>query len=96
MIASDTNRNGLQIRYASHFFNQWLGPIKEAPSNEGAFLVSETLPSGRHGGGVLRGYGYAHRASWRSKLGATGFYFGNVEVSLELWTVISGISGFDD
>jgi len=26
---------------------------------------------------------------------ATGFYFGNVELSLELWTVISGISGFD-
>ena len=27
---------------------------------------------------------------------ATGFFFGNVELSLELWTVISGISGFDD
>ena len=25
-----------------------------------------------------------------------GFFFGNVELSLELWTVISGISGFDD
>jgi hypothetical protein len=27
---------------------------------------------------------------------ATGFFFGNVELSLELWTVSSGISGFDD
>jgi len=30
----------------------------EAPSNEGAFLVSETPPSGSLGGGVLRGYRY--------------------------------------
>ena len=27
---------------------------------------------------------------------ATGFFFGNVELSLELWTVIAGISGLDD
>jgi len=27
---------------------------------------------------------------------AVGFFFGNVELSMELWTVISGISGFDD
>jgi len=27
---------------------------------------------------------------------AGGFFFGNVELSLELWTVIAGISGFDD
>ena len=27
---------------------------------------------------------------------AAGFFFGNVELSLELWTVISGISGSDD
>ena len=26
----------------------------------------------------------------------TGFFFGNTELSLELWTVIAGISGFDD
>jgi len=25
-----------------------------------------------------------------------GFFFANVELSLELWTVIPGISGFDD
>jgi hypothetical protein len=27
---------------------------------------------------------------------AVGFFFGNVELSPELWTVIAGISGFDD
>jgi len=27
---------------------------------------------------------------------AVGFFFGNTEPSLELWTVIAGISGFDD
>ena len=29
-------------------------------------------------------------------LWAVGFFFGNVELSMELWTVIAGISGFDD
>ena len=27
---------------------------------------------------------------------AVGFFFGNVELSLEFWNIISGISGFDD
>jgi len=27
---------------------------------------------------------------------AVGFFFGNTELSLGLWTVIAGISGFDD
>ena len=27
---------------------------------------------------------------------AVGFFFGNTQLSLELWTVIAGISGFDD
>jgi len=27
---------------------------------------------------------------------AVGFFFGNNEHSMELWTVIAGISGFDD
>jgi hypothetical protein len=27
---------------------------------------------------------------------ATGFFFDNTELSLELWTTIVGISGFDD
>ena len=46
MGASDTNRNGLQIRYASYSANEWIGPMKEAPSVEGASLVSGTPPSG--------------------------------------------------
>ena len=27
---------------------------------------------------------------------AVGFFFGNTELRLELWTVIAGISGFDN
>jgi len=27
---------------------------------------------------------------------AVGFFFGNLELSMDLWTVIAGISGFDD
>ena len=27
---------------------------------------------------------------------AIGFFFGNTELSLELWTVIAGVSGLDD
>ena len=27
---------------------------------------------------------------------AVGFFFGNVELNLEFWNIISGISGFDD
>jgi hypothetical protein len=27
---------------------------------------------------------------------AVGFFFGNLELSMELWSIISGISGFDD
>ena len=27
---------------------------------------------------------------------AVGFFFGNIELSLALWNVIAGISGFDD
>jgi len=32
----------------------------------------------------------------RSYPWAAGFFFGNVELSPELWNIISGISGFDD
>ena len=44
--------------------NEWLGPMKEAPSNEGAFLVSATSPIGKapgwgtgDGSGVVAGTG---------------------------------------
>ena len=62
-------------------------------------------------GWVLRGYGYRQperegygarsegvvaESLERSYPWAVGFFFGNVELSLELWTVIAGISGFDD
>jgi len=43
----------LQIRYASYLAIEWLDPMKEASSSEGAFLVSATPPSRRHRGWVL-------------------------------------------
>ena len=50
--------DGLENRCTSHSFNQWLGPIKEAPSNEGAFLVSAPPPIGKASGvGYLEGMG---------------------------------------
>ena len=85
--------------------------MKEAPSNEVAFLVSATPHREAVGGGVLRGYGYRQpeREGYRAASGgvvaeslersypwAVGFFFGNVELGLELWTVMSGISGFDN
>ena len=36
------------------------------------------------------------RSSGKSFPGAVGFFFTNPELALDLWTVISGISGFDD
>ncbi|CUV05194.1 hypothetical protein MGWOODY_Clf2687 [hydrothermal vent metagenome] len=32
----------------------------------------------------------------RPELWVVGFFFGNTGLSLELWAVIAGISGFDD
>ena len=87
--------------------NEWLDPMREAPSFEGASLVSETPPSGSHrgwgtlrvwvsaaGAGRLRG-GVAESLE-RSYPWAVGFFFGNTELSLELWNIIPGISGFND
>ena len=52
------------------------------------------------------GPGYWNQATWWPKdwryrwtspyPWAVEFFFGNVELSLELWAVIAGLSGFDD
>ena len=42
------------------------------------------------GGGVLAA------SMWKSYPWAIGFFFGNTELGLQLWTIIAGISGFDD
>ena len=71
--------------------------MKEAPSTEGALLVSATPPSGRHRGwGAGDGGGVCAESLGKTLEWAVGFFFGNTELSLELWTVIAGISGFDD
>ena len=43
--------------------NEWLGPMKEAPSFEGAFLVSATPPSGSHRERELVVGGIAYRVN---------------------------------
>ena len=70
--------------------------MKEAPSFEGAFLIPATPPSGRHRGWVLVTVGvWLAGPTAVLTMGCQGF-FGNTELSLELWTVISGISGLHD
>ena len=69
----------------------------KAPSSEGAFLVSATPHIGKPSGvGCWDGGGVLAESLGKSYLWAIGFFFGNTELSLELWTVIAGISGFDD
>jgi len=66
----------------------------KAPSSEGAFLVSATPLSGSHQGYWDGGCVLAESLG-KSCLWAV-FFFGNTELSLELWNIISGISGLDD
>jgi len=47
--------DALENRYAWYSANEWLDPMKEAPSNEGAFLVSAVPHREGTGGGVLEG-----------------------------------------
>ena len=71
--------------------------MKEAPSFEGAFLVSAAPPIGKApGAGYWGGGGVVIGPDGKSYPWTIGFFFGNTELSLELWTVIAGISGFDD
>ena len=51
---------------------------------------SGVSPSVLQGGNVVA-VALAESLEW-----AVGFFFGDLELSLELWTVIAGISGFDD
>ena len=61
----------------------------------GLFLFLRHPTSGSRGGGVLVATALAESLDkpfpW-----AVGFFFGNTELSLALWNVIAGISGFDD
>jgi len=61
-----------------------------------AFLVPATPLIGKAPGAGARTVWVSAAGASRSYPWAVGFFFGNVELSLELWTVIAGISGFDD
>ena len=65
----------------------------KAPSIEGAFSFQRHPYRGSH-----RGWYWWRREVLTESLGksypwAVGFFFGNMELSLELWNVIAGISG---
>ena len=68
----------------------------KAPSLEGAFLVSATPRIGKPPGMRYWNGGCVLAESLGKSYPWAVFFFGNAELSLELWTVISGISGFDD
>ena len=51
--------------------------------------------SGNRGGGVLVATALAESLD-KPLEWAVGFFFGNTELSLELWTEIAGLLGFDD
>jgi len=61
----------------------------------GLFLFLRHPTSGSRGGGVLVATALAESLD-KPLEWAVGFFFGNTELSLELWTIIAGISGFDD
>jgi len=67
----------------------------KAPSIEGAFLFQHHPYRETTGGGVLVVAALAESLD-KPLEWAVGFFFGNTELSLELWNVITGISGFDD
>ena len=72
--------------------------MKEATSIEGVFLVSATPHIGKPRGW---GSGNVVAAALAESLGksypwAVGFFFADLELSMNIWTVIAGISGFDD
>ena len=61
--------------------NEWLDPMKETPSNEGAFLVSAT-PHREAIGGTGDDWGVLAGQDDKSYPWAVGFFFGNTELSM--------------
>ena len=61
----------------------------------GLFLFLRHPTSGSRGGGVLVATALAESLD-KPLEWAVGFFFGNTELSLELWTEIAGLLGFDD
>jgi len=85
---------------------------ERSPLKRGGFsCFSDTPTKETTQGGVLRGYGdwQPEREGYgagsegvvaesleRSYPWAVGFFFGSTELSVGLWNVIAGVSGFDD
>ena len=72
--------------------------ITRSPLKRGGFsCFSDTTTGEATGGGVLMAAALAALAESLDKLfpWAVGFFFTNPEFSMELWTTIARISGFD-
>ena len=67
----------------------------KAPSIEGAFSFQRHHYREATGGGVLVTAEVLTESLGKSYPWAAGFFFGNTELSMELWTTIARISGFD-
>ena len=67
------------------------GPLKR-----GGFFCFRDTPSGSLGRGIRDGGGVFAESLGKSYPWVVGFFFGNAELSMELWTIIAGISGVYD
>ena len=67
----------------------------KAPQSRGLSRFSDTAIGEATGGGVLVAAALAESLD-KPFAWAVGFFFGNTQLSLGLWNVIAGISGFDD
>ena len=71
--------------------------MKESPLDRGGFLVSAKPLSGKPPGvGNWWRREVLTESLGKSYPWTVGLFFGNTELSLELWNVIAGIAGFDD
>jgi len=69
--------------------------MSKPPRSRGLSCFSETPIGEATGGGVLVAAALAESLD-KPFAWAVGFFFGNTQLSLELWNVIAGILGFDD
>ena len=80
--------NALENRYALHPHRWTFRSYERAPRLRGSSCFRDT-PVGKAPGAGYWWRGVYVPGSWQSFPWAVGFFFGNIELSLELWTVIA-------
>jgi len=90
-ILEDVGIHGAGMAF--EFAGDYLHPVAPAES----VVETHALQGiGLAGAGARNGCQSVDQNGHKPLEWAVGFFFGNVELSLELWTVIAGISGLDD